>query len=346
VLEHCIFTDIWTAERKEPDRRRKRMSGAEADLRGITPQDVDVVILNYRTPELSVRAAKSAFVEGATSVFIVDNCSRDNSVEKLAERLGGMATVIERPENGGFAAGNNAGALLGDRPVILFLNSDAFLVPGALHSLCEVLNRDPRIAAVGPALYYEDGSPQPSASLRPTPWRITKTLLKIETLGKVLQWGVLAGNTDLRRNGTFSGQVETLYGPCLLIRRDAFEESGGFDERFFLYYEETDLLVRLRQSGWDVHRDGTARAIHAQGGSAEKASTFSTVIMQESRRIYSRKHFGVLGIMATSVASMLWSAMGTLLSVQRADRLRYWSALGVWLGWTASMDPRKQKGSA
>jgi len=116
----------------------------------------------------------------------------------------------------------------------------------------------------------------------------------------------------------------------------------GFDETFFLYCEETDFVFRLAKRGWKAYRIAEAMVTHNHGESAKQFPISSLVTMQESLWIYAKKHFGVWGRSTTIIASMIGLSLRLLLYSKSPDRKRYWAALGVWLGWTPSTDPRKQ----
>jgi len=215
---------------------------------------VDVVVVTHNsaahldaalTPLLGARPVGAAQV---ASVVVVDNASGDDSVAR-ARHLG--ATVVAGRVNAGFAAGANRGAATGSGQVVLFLNPDASVEPDQLDRLVEDLDRHPGcgVAAArleGPGGWQRTAWPFPSVA---GAWR--------EALG----WD----RSDPRpAAGDIPGFV---VGACFLVRRDAFESLGGFDERFWLYGEEADLCRRMRDGGWSV-RIADAVAHHVGGASA------------------------------------------------------------------------------
>ena len=308
----------------------------------MSPDDVDVVILNWRTAPLAIEAARSAIENGATSIIVVDNCSQDDSIHLIKREIGSFVGILSMPRNGGFGEGNNAGARLAKRPLVLFMNTDVKLQPGALKKMAEVFDKEPRAAVVSPALYYPDNRPHASAFLFPTPVRTLKISLGLDRLGNRFGLAGLSGNIDIRRNGAYSGRVESLYGACLLVRREAFEEVGGFDEDFFMYCEETDLIFRLAQKGWKAIRVSSAEAIHTHGESVKGSPVDCLIPMYESRRIYARKHFSRLGRITASMASAAGLLARILFSSRNSDRLRYLAALRASLGMAPKADPRQK----
>jgi GT2 family glycosyltransferase len=302
--------------------------------------DVDVVILNYRTSELALQAAESAAREGADSICIVDNGSGDGSAARLLKSSAGFARVLPLSRNLGFAAGNNRGAGCTSRQLVLFMNADAELQPGSLKAMLRPFD-DPAVGAVGPSLYFPDGREQGSAGLFPTPWRLTTALLHLDFFAE--RWGCpLLASNDFRRSGAYHGPVECLYGPCLLVRKAAFDSVGGFDETFFLYLDETDFFLRLRSAGWVFFRAADSHVIHHGGQSAKGIPVQSLVFMQQSRSIYGAKHFSRTARFYVAFISIIGNLFRLLIRFFSADeRARYWAALGWWLGWTESPDPRK-----
>jgi N-acetylglucosaminyl-diphospho-decaprenol L-rhamnosyltransferase len=297
----------------------------------MTPADVDAVILNYRTFALTVQCARSVQSNGAGSIVVVDNDSQDGCGDKLEAELGGFARVLRLASNGGFSAGNNRGAREGDAPLLLFVNSDVVLPPGALAAMVDVLNRETRAGIVAPALAGSDGRAQASAYRFISPAVILQTLLGLDKLARKLGWAHLGGNVDLGRNGDYSGRVESLYGPCLLVRRQAFEQVGGFDENFFLYCEETDLILRLARAGWQAFRTAATTVLHVHNQSAGQLPARSLVLMNESNRYYAGKHFGWGGRTVTALAFAFGLTLRWVLARRPEERRRYLAALGVWL---------------
>lgn len=304
------------------------------------PRDVDVVILNYRVGSLAARAVRSAKENGINSIVVVDNQSGDDSISILEKEVSAFADILPLPENVGFSSGNNTGSKRCKKPLILFMNADVSLNPGAVQQMVDALNANTSVGIVCPSLYDSKGKPQASAYFFLSPLRIMKLLIGLDKLGIKLACSAFAGNTDLKRNGHYTGFIESVYGACLLIRRNAFEAVNGFDEDFFLYCEETDLCLRLQQAGWKAYRCGEARAKHWHGQSAQKAARKSLILMSESHRLYARKHFSFIGRAVTALAFIIGLSFRILLARSLEAKASYFAALGVWLGWTHSVDPR------
>jgi hypothetical protein len=235
-----------------------------------------VVIVNYRTPALTLAAWRSARAERALLpglfILLVDGGSGDGSAERLQAALAADpdpdTEVLALPLNGGFGYANNQALLrLARRPVppgkVLLLNPDAQLRPGALRRLVDALDREPRVAAVGAQLEGEDGVRQGSAFHFPS---------------VAAEFCRGAGTDILRRlvrqpqpvvERREPGPAPWVTGAAVLFRWEALREVGLFDTGFFLYFEEVELMHRLRAAGWDVWHDPQARVVHQGGGSTD-----------------------------------------------------------------------------
>ena len=319
-----------------------QFSKQEFSKKTFQPTDVDTIVLNYRVGRLAAQAVRSAMNNGIDSIWVIDNQSGDDSVAILETEASAYAKIISLPENIGFSAGNNRGAMLGNRPLILFLNADTSLDSSAVQTMIDIMNANPTVGIVAPALYGPQGEAQASAYFLLTPFRMVKLLLGLDKIGNKLGWPALAGNVDGQRNGNYTGAVESVYGACMLVRRSAFEVVKGFDEDFFLYCEETDLCLRLQQAGWKAYRCGGARVKHWHGQSANKVARKSRILMSESHKLYARKHFSLVGRAITAMAFIMGLCLRILFARTMETKATFFAALGVWLGWTPSADLRKR----
>jgi GT2 family glycosyltransferase len=225
-----------------------------------------IVIVSYETRDLTRRCTGNAIAFGGTpghdtSVVVVDNGSRDGTAAMLREDFCGLVDVVESPRNAGFGAACNAGA--GRRPDAawyLFLNADAELARGALAALVAAGDADPAAAILGPTVLGADGRPQ--LSVRGNPTRLA--LLHQHTALRFLRVGAKA---YARYRSPPS--PEALMGAALLVRGDDFRALGGFDARYFLYFEDADLCRRAAERGRGVRFVPDATVKHASGASAD-----------------------------------------------------------------------------
>ncbi|MDQ4145086.1 MAG: glycosyltransferase family 2 protein, partial [Actinomycetota bacterium] len=207
------------------------------------------VVLNYNAGEslaTCVAALARARDEGAVAeLLVLDNGSHDGSFDPDAiRRAGGQPLALG--SNLGFAAAHNVALRrLADRNVLL-VNPDAVVVPSGIRAMRAVLEEEPAVAAVGGALQLPDGTFQPSAFPEPSlGWALAHLLnLKASTGLRRLAGAVPAlGRTARPYVAAHAGEardVDWVVGACLLLRSEALADVGGFDERFFLYFEEID----------------------------------------------------------------------------------------------------------
>ena len=225
----------------------------------IAARPVDVVIVNFNAAaHLDACLASVAGVAGVNSVTVVDNASTDRS----AAVVSGHTSVRWLPTgaNLGFGRAANRGvASTSAAELVLVLNPDAIVLPGAVELLAESLVTRPRCAAVGPRVENPDGTLYPSARAFPN-------LVDAAGHGFV---GLLRADNRWSRRYLGGDRVDWVSGTAMLVRREAFEAVGGFDEDYFMYVEDVDLCWRFRDAGWDVHYEPAAGVVHVIGGSSE-----------------------------------------------------------------------------
>jgi GT2 family glycosyltransferase len=222
--------------------------------------DVSVVVVTYDALPWIERCLES--VRGR-DVVVVDNGSTDGTVELVRERFP-EARLIEQ-ENKGMGGGNNAGMRAAGGRYFFLLNSDAWVTDGALDALVAFADHHPEAAVVGPKLLDPDGSLQRSARGEPTLWRLATEYLAIRKLAP----------RSRRLNPLYRGdfdhdrvtEVDWLSGAALLVRREAVDAVGLFDEEFFMFSEEVDWMTRFRRAGWSVLFFPGAEVVHVGGAS-------------------------------------------------------------------------------
>lgn len=220
--------------------------------------------------------------------IVVDNASGDASVQIARGRP--RVRVIASADNEGFSKANNRALREIDTEFALVLNPDARLTATTLPELLAAADRSPRAAALGPLTEYADGAPQVSfgpdlslASERRQRWLVTG--VKAGEPAAIARWRALAAAESA---------VDWVSGSCMLLRMEAARAVGFFDERYFLYEEDADLCLRLRQAGHEVRFVPTARVIHALGTSMAKSSARAREAYDASHRLYYRLHRHVL----------------------------------------------------
>ena len=226
--------------------------------------DLAVVIVNFNAGEHLPRCIASVYAasgELGLDLVVVDNASRDGSSATAAEEHPAVR-VLENPVNRGFAAAANRGIGATDAPLIMLLNPDAEITGGTLCTFLEVARERPRLGVLGPLVRNPDGTIQPSARKIPG----MREGLAHAFLGRV------APDNRFSRSYTMAGwdrtterEVGWIAGSAMLLRREAVEAVGGFDEGYFMYVEDVDLCTRLRQAGWQVVFSPELEVVHQIG---------------------------------------------------------------------------------
>lgn len=246
------------------------------------------IVVNRNTADLLVRCLDHIFqsdLDANPVVVVVDNGSSDDSVSRVKERYP-TVFVIEAGRNLGFAAANNRAIQQIKGDFLLLVNTDALLEKSCARSLLDFVEADSRVGMAGPQLLNADGSPQTSYEAAPT--------LATETLNRSLLKRLFPSRFPGKsRRPSEPEEVETLIGAVMMIRRDALDKLGGFDEDYFFFMEETDLAVRMRQAGWKVVHDPRARAVHLQGATAKAYQASARIEFYRSRYRFFGKHYGV-----------------------------------------------------
>src|SRR5215212_5986999 len=235
----------------------------------MTTADVSAVVVTFNSAQWVERCLES--VRGYETI-VVDHGSTDETLEIVRRRFP-EARVIEE-ENLGMGGGNNAGMRLASGRYFLLLNADAWVVGDGVEELARFADAHPDAAVVGPRLLNPDGSLQRSVRGFPTMWRIATEYLFVRKLAprSTLLNPLYVGGFDHDE----ARAVEWLSAPALLVRRDAADAVGLFDEEFFMFSEETDWMYRFARAGWRVYFDPAAEVVHVGGASTAGGCTSRT----------------------------------------------------------------------
>ena len=267
-----------------------------------------VVLLNYRTALMTLRAARAALADmpPTAEMVIVDNASGDGSAEVLAagiKDMGPRVRLILSDVNGGFGAGNNIGlaCTLSDGSTPDFfnvLNSDAFPDMGCIPTLLEHLQSEPDAGFAASHVRGEDDVPHTTAFRFPSIAGEFEGAARIGVISRLLKGAIVA--PPLPQQTT---KVDWAAGASIMMRAQMLEEIGAFDEEFFLYFEETDLIRRANNAGWDCWYVPEARVVHIGSVSTGmKEWQRMPDYWFASRRYYFVKNHG------RAYAAMAWAA--------------------------------------
>lgn len=217
--------------------------------------------MNYDAGGALAECVASLRREGAAEIVVVDNDSTDDSLSRLAASDPDV-DVVSPGRNLGYGGGANFGARRVGGELLLVCNPDVALGPGALDALESRLAADPSLGLVGPALVAPDGTACRSGGAFPTIGRSSlQALLGALAPESAYSRRYRAENRALGE----SGVLDWVTGACFLVRRQAFDAVGGFDERYFMYVEEVDLCWRLAKAGWRTGYEASAVVVHLSG---------------------------------------------------------------------------------
>jgi N-acetylglucosaminyl-diphospho-decaprenol L-rhamnosyltransferase len=251
--------------------------------------DLSVSIVNTNSRELLLACLETLRGTDA-EIVVLDNASEDGSVDAVRERFPDVR-VLAQDLRAGFGANHNTVIRSTAGRYVYVLNEDTTAGDWAFERIVEYLDAHPHVAALGPRLVYPDGRLQDSAWRFPTPLVSTLGLL---TVGKL---GVKQSHGDSAR------AVDWVMGAALVLRREALEKVGLFDEEFFLYSEEVDLQFRLRQAGWEVHYFPDATVTHHESQFSADIPERRINEMWRSRHRYWRKHHSGTGARVAALAT-------------------------------------------
>ncbi len=224
------------------------------------PGCVAAVIVHHATPDLLRRCLEALAAHGAGwlgSTVVVDNASPGSVPAPLAAAFP-QVRFVRAERNLGFAAGANLGWRAQPAPFHLLLNPDAWLQAGALDAMLACMTAAPQAAVVAPRLENPDGTLQYSCRRFPTLAAVLLRGLRLDGLWPQPVDRYLMRDWDHGQRRP----IDWAIGACLLLRQQAVQAVGGFDESFFLYYEDADLCRRLQQAGWQVWYEPGARVRH------------------------------------------------------------------------------------
>lgn len=269
--------------------------------------ELDVVVVNWNAGKYlqacieSLGAAAQHTPALLRQVYLVDNGSTDGSLA-AAMPSNNPPVVIQNTDNVGFAAACNQGAHAGSAPYILFLNPDATASAETLQGAVAYMNaaENQRVGICGVRLIDEHGHTARSCSRFPSPSRILSDALGLSRLfphrfqsQHMHEWAHLE-----------SARVDQVIGAFFLIRRSLFEQLGGFDERFFVYFEEVDLSYRVHQLGYSSMFLAHLEAFHKGGGSSDNVKARRLFYSLRSRLLYSMKHFSPMQALLVALVTL------------------------------------------
>jgi GT2 family glycosyltransferase len=285
-----------------------------SDQPSAPPIDISLIIVSFNTRDVLRESLQSVAREQGDlrlEIFVVDNDSRDGSVEMVETEFPNVRILRSRV-NLGFGAANNLAMEIAQGRYIVLLNSDAFLCPGALSLSVQHMDQQPKIGLAGGQLIGRDSSWQPSARMFPSILSDFKVMTGLA--GKFPKSRFFGSFDRTWADPLLPAEVDWVPGAYSIIRAEALRKVGFFDPEFFLYSEEVDLCRRIQNAGYQIMYWPDITVIHIGGESSrqiktlEMSSAGAQLIRWRMRStlLYYRKHHGIAAWFAKQLELLLY----------------------------------------
>jgi GT2 family glycosyltransferase len=256
----------------------------------VSPEGVSIIIVNWNTREMVLRllATLSAPDDDSAQeleLIVVDNDSHDGSVEAIRREFPAVK-LLAQSKNLGFAGGVNRGIEVATQPFVLLLNSDAETSRASVAESARYMADHPQVGILGPRVLSPDGSPLSTCWRDPS---LVWIVLRAVGLSRMKIFNFERYGEKVFTEPT---EVDCVCGCALMIRRDLLLELGGLDEDYFMYFEETDLCVRARRRGMQVHHAPIGEFVHQGRGTAKTVRLRTYLDSRRSHILFHRKHSG------------------------------------------------------
>lgn len=321
------------------------MSDTPEAAAGSGAPDVSIIIVSYNTKETTLQAVGSLLETSGDvnlEVIVVDNVSSDGSSEALRDAYPEI-TVIDAPVNGGFGYGNNVGIAASRGRYLLVLNPDTIMRAGTLAACIEHMDANPDVGMLGCRVTYEDGSLQSTVFRHP---RLRFLIAGVVAPHRLQQKTTIFGDQRYATLDRSRPQdVETVVGCFMMFPRSVLDKVGPFDERFFMYSEETELCHRVRRAGFKVRYFPEAEVVHIGGVSTGETSPWKHVEIARGQLLFLRitrgpmvAYLGVLIMLLGDIVRGLYFIPARLIKGPEGTA-RWWARFRFLLG--ALIDPPK-----
>lgn len=255
---------------------------------------ISIIIVHYKNDKDLIECLDSLYhqkINQSYEVIIVDN-SENNSLQNiLTNKKYRNLKYILSPKNLGYGAGMNLGVSYAKGEFVFILNPDVIFETNIISNLIKSFNKEKNIGIIAPLLYTTQGKIMDQGARELTPFR---ALIKYSFIDKILPNNPISKHfweKHWKKNKL--NEVDNVPGTAFMIRKDLFEKIGGFDEKFFLYFEEFDLCKRVREAGYRIFIDSDLKLIH-KWGTTTKLLKNKDEIFRKSRFYFFKKHYGLL----------------------------------------------------
>ena len=297
--------------------------------------NISVIIVNWNTKDLlrnCLTSVSNTVHKLLFEVIVVDNASSDGSVAMLESEFPSVIRIVNG-ENKGFGAANNQALAIMKGKYALLLNTDTVLMPEAVNKLWNFCEANYQAAIVCGQLLNADGSKQNSIASFPG-------LLTLTANTSLLEYLFPGRYPSKRYKHTSPIEVDSAIGACMMIRKKALDETEVFDERYFFFFEETDLAYKMRLKGWVIYHVPDAFIYHLQGQSVGN-NISSRIEFYRSRYQFLRKWHGplycylaksiiILRLLVNGISMFVFSALTLGLNKKARYKLDVYSRLIYW----------------
>lgn len=253
--------------------------------------DVSIVIVSWNVAQLLEDCLKSVYETTSNlslEVIVVDSASSDNTVQMVIEKFP-QVNMMAQADNVGFTRGNNIGLAVAKGKYLFLLNPDTVILGDTISQMVAYLDNNPKIGIVGPHTLNSDMTHQSTRRRFPTIGTafFESTWLEGIAPRRILNWYYAR---DIADDST--AEVDWVQGSALMARREVYDQIGGLDEGYIMFWEELDWCKRAKLAGWGVAYLGTSKIIHHGGKSTDQAGARKHIHFQESKLRYYKKFFG------------------------------------------------------
>ncbi len=254
--------------------------------------DLSIVIVSWNVRDLlqtCLESLRPAWERTWAEVIVVDNASTDGTPDLVRDHYPAVR-LIANLANRGFGAANNQGMAAASGRYILLLNPDTVVLPGALETLVGFLEAHPRVGLAAPRLLNPDGSLQRNAFRFPG---LVQVALDLFPIHPRLRDSALNGRYRREPQATGPFAIDHPLGAALLVRCEIWQQTGGFDEDYFMYAEEVDWCWRIHKAGWMIWQVPEARIIHYGGQSTRQVPDWMFIELWRARFRFFRRYHGL-----------------------------------------------------
>ncbi|MEK9136487.1 MAG: glycosyltransferase family 2 protein [Bacteroidota bacterium] len=306
--------------------------------------DLTIFIVSWNCKQYLADCLRSIEATGSrlsNHVIVIDNNSTDGTVE-MVKRDFPRVTFVQNQSNIGFAAANNQAMKMAQARYVMLLNPDTIVHPDGLDALVRFMDQHPSVWAAGPAMLNRDGTPQRTGVRFPSNWNIFCEALFLDRLFPRSR--LFGGHKELYADPATSRPVDYVQGACLCARHDAYIKVGGLDQKFFMYFEETDWCYRMKRAGGEVYLCPDARVTHFGGGDVGHYDEQRLVHYHRSLLRFYRKHYSVsslqvlrvVGVMRSAIRVIMWGTIAVfrpaLRTSAQSSQRGYLKTFGILMG--------------